>query len=86
MKVLLVIAVPHALEPVGAMSLCAICKKAGHEVDLAILKQEEGDLSRKLRHITKRADNERQNVRHEVPKLFIHGQQSRQFSDWCGDD
>ena len=48
MKVLLVIAVPHALEPVGAMSLCAICKQAGHEVDLAILKQEEGDLSRKL--------------------------------------
>lgn len=40
MRVLFVLNIPYAIEPHGAMLLSAICKQAGHHVDLALLRKD----------------------------------------------
>jgi len=41
MKILFAASIPFAIEPLGLMTLIAICKKADHEVQLAFLRKEE---------------------------------------------
>lgn len=40
MRILFVLNIPYAIEPHGVMLLSSICKKAGHEVHLVLLKKE----------------------------------------------